>query len=129
MLDAAAVLSRPHYTLYPGRKSCPLATMDLFEPHETRPSAPDLSPGDRLAFALCADTARTERIGGLSAGGKGKKRFARCRERSMTIVAAAAALLRPSRPPARHGLPGPTSMLRPGSGSRGPPSARRGGQS
>lgn len=52
----------------------PPNAMDLFEPHESRPFAPDLSPGDRLAFALRANATRTEKTGGLSSGGKEKKR-------------------------------------------------------
>lgn len=45
----------------------------LFDPPEVKPFAPDLRPGDRLAFILRANATRTRKTGELSAGGKEKK--------------------------------------------------------
>ncbi len=46
----------------------------LFQPPEVKEFAPDLRPGDRLAFALRANATRTEKTGALSSGGREKKR-------------------------------------------------------
>ncbi len=46
----------------------------LFDPPEVTEFAPDLRAGDRLAFALRANATRTEKTGGLSTGGREKKR-------------------------------------------------------
>ncbi|MBW7923018.1 MAG: type I-E CRISPR-associated protein Cas6/Cse3/CasE [Rubellimicrobium sp.] len=46
----------------------------LFDPPEVKEFAPDLKPGDRLGFALRANATRTEKTGGLSSGGRERKR-------------------------------------------------------
>lgn len=51
----------------------PLQT-DLFEPHQIKAFTPALAPGDRLEFQLRCNATRTEKTGGLSKGGKEKKR-------------------------------------------------------
>lgn len=52
----------------------PPAASELFAPPEVKPFAPDLKPGDRLSFQLRANATRTEKTGGLSSGGREKKR-------------------------------------------------------
>lgn len=52
----------------------PLAEASVFEPPEVKLFAPDLRPGDRLAFLLRANATRTVRKDGApSAGGKARK--------------------------------------------------------
>ena len=45
----------------------------FFEPREVKPFAPDLAPGDRLAFALRANATRTRKSGRLTPSGKEHK--------------------------------------------------------
>lgn len=52
----------------------PPVQTDLFEPHQIKEFAPALAPGDRLGFQLRCNATRTEKTGGLSTGGKEKKR-------------------------------------------------------
>ncbi len=52
----------------------PPVASPFFEEADTRPFAPELQVGDRLAFLLRANATRTEDTGLLSAGGKPRKR-------------------------------------------------------
>lgn len=52
----------------------PPVQTDLFEPHRVRDFAPVLAPGDQLDFQLRCNATRTEKTGGLSVGGKEKRR-------------------------------------------------------
>lgn len=52
----------------------PPVQTDLFEPHQVKEFAPALAIGDRLDFQLRCNATRTEKTGGLSKGGKEKKR-------------------------------------------------------
>ncbi|MCA0270879.1 MAG: type I-E CRISPR-associated protein Cas6/Cse3/CasE [Proteobacteria bacterium] len=52
----------------------PPVASPFFDPPAVQDFAPDLRAGDRLAFALRVNATRTEKTGGLSAGGREKKR-------------------------------------------------------
>lgn len=54
--------------------SRPPVQTDLFEPHQVREFAPDLAPGDRLAFRLRCNATRTEKSGVTTDSGKERKR-------------------------------------------------------